>query len=370
MSGTKTAVRFTWSDLEQWVEKGLITQDQERGIRRYVEAAGPVAEQARAGPEQREGFNLVTIAYYFGGVLILLAYAVLLGLQWESLSYAGQTAIVLVTISTLLVFGYVSRGSGFPLAGNLLAFAGVGIVPLLVYSALQMVGAWPVESAYSYSGYHYRSAIADMFVCAVGILAAAVALWRVRFPLLVLLIALWSWVLCVDLAGWLNYALDRTGTSYLNVASSAAGAAMLALGILIERWTQRDYSLWLYISGHVLMIATLPFLLVGRGVLPGLLFLVVYLGFVVASAWLQRRIFLLFGAIGCYGYLAFLAVDVFEGSLGFVFALAGIGLLIILSAVGYQRYGRPWLEHRLRPYRRMTHSTAADLRQRQVHGEG
>jgi hypothetical protein len=81
----------------------------------------------------------------------------------------------------------------------------------------------------------------------------------------------------------------------------------------------------------------------------GLQFLAIYLGFVVASVWLQARVFLVFGALGCYAYVSKLAFDVFVGSLGFVFGLALVGLLILLSAVGYQRYVQLWLTRQLAP---------------------
>ncbi|MBL8046626.1 MAG: hypothetical protein JNL09_08800, partial [Anaerolineales bacterium] len=77
----------------------------------------------------------------------------------------------------------------------------------------------------------------------------------------------------------------------------------------------------------------------------------VYVAFVIASVWLQRRVFLVFGAIGCYSYLSYLAFQVFDGSLGFIFTLGSIGLLIVLTAVGYQKYLRPWLENLLARYR-------------------
>ena len=67
----------------------------------------------------------------------------------------------------------------------------------------------------------------------------------------------------------------------------------------------------------------------------------------MASVWLQSRVFLAFGAIGIYAYIAKLAFDVFDRSLGFALALGVIGLLIVLLTVAYQRYAQPWLTSRL-----------------------
>ena len=83
MAAQLTNPRFTWADIAQWTEQRLITPEQADAIRQYVEASGTVDEQAQAGPEQRPGLNLVTIAYYFGAFMILLAYTFFVGLQWE-----------------------------------------------------------------------------------------------------------------------------------------------------------------------------------------------------------------------------------------------------------------------------------------------
>ncbi|MDP9355353.1 MAG: DUF2157 domain-containing protein, partial [Chloroflexota bacterium] len=75
-----------------------------------------------------------------------------------------------------------------------------------------------------------------------------------------------------------------------------------------------------------------------------LLYPLLFLAFVVLSVRLQERTFLVFGALGCYAYASYLAFEVFDGALGFVFALAAIGLTVVLSAVAYQRFVRQALE--------------------------
>jgi hypothetical protein len=94
------------------------------------------------------------------------------------------------------------------------------------------------------------------------------------------------------------------------------------------------------------LLGHLAALALGDDELPGLIFLAVYVGSVVASVWLQSRVFLVFGAIGVYAYVAKLAFDVFDRSLGFTVALAAIGLLILLATVAYERYAQPWLARR------------------------
>src|SRR5215207_5737971 len=96
--------------------------------------------------ERRAGLNLVTVAYYFGAFMILLAYTFFLGLQWEDLGRGGQALAACGTVASLWLVGRLLRGRGYPLAGNLLIFAGTGVTALAVYSVLRLVDVWP-ESA-------------------------------------------------------------------------------------------------------------------------------------------------------------------------------------------------------------------------------
>lgn len=124
---------------------------------------------------------------------------------------------------------------------------------------------------------------------------------------------------------------------------------MLVLGVRLQRHHgAQDWSRWFYLFGHVALLGNLAALALGDDLLPGVVFLAVYVGFVVASVWLQSRMFLMFGAIGCYAYVAKLAFDVCDRSLGFTLVLGIVGLLVVLATVAYERYVQPWLEQRFR----------------------
>jgi hypothetical protein len=169
-------------------------------------------------------------------------------------------------------------------------------------------------------------------------------IWRVRFPLLTFLVAFWMWFLSMDLTRWITQSNSWSWTDVEQTVSAIMGAGMLLLGVFLQRRTKLDYSSWFYLFGHIIILGFFSSLAIDREGILGLVYFVVYLSFVVASVWLQRRVFLVFGALGCYGYLSYLAFQVFDREMGFVFALGGIGLFIVLSAVAYQKYVRPWLE--------------------------
>jgi hypothetical protein len=57
----------------------------------------------------------------------------------------------------------------------------------------------------------------------------------------------------------------------------------------------------------------------------------------VLSVFLDRRVFMVFGALGVFGYLGHLSWTVFKDSMVFPFALTFIGILVIFVGVQYQR---------------------------------
>ena len=362
MTDTPQEPRFTWGDVEQWADHGLIRPDQVTAIRDYVAggyaparpATHPGAVDITPRPvhkEHRAGLNLVTIAYYFGAFMILLAYTFFLGLQWEDLGRAGQAAAACGTVAGLWLVGRLLRSRGYRLAGNLLIFAGTGVTALAVYSVLRFAGLWPESSEAGAYRDFYHTIDGNWVILEVTCIAVALAAaWWTRFPLLTLLIGFWGWYFSMDMTEALTGHDDFAWGPVEWTVGAAIGLAMLAIGVwLQQRRGDQAWSLWIYLFGHVAVLGNLGALTLDDGPALGLLFLAIYLGFVVASVWLQARVFLVFGALGCYAYVSKLAFDVFAGSLGFVFGLALVGLLIVLSAVAYQRYAQPWLAQRLAP---------------------
>lgn len=126
---------------------------------------------------------------------------------------------------------------------------------------------------------------------------------------------------------------------------------MIAAGLVLQRRSERDYSLWLYLFGHFTFFGAFSAIALDhQGILGLLVYPLVYLGIVVMSVWLQRKVFLVFGAIGSYCWATYLVFDTFNGAAGISIGLAGIGVLIVLSGVAYRRSIEPWLQSRLREH--------------------
>jgi hypothetical protein len=62
------------------------------------------------------------------------------------------------------------------------------------------------------------------------------------------------------------------------------------------------------------------------------------LALVMLSVFLQRRVFIVFGSLGVFGYVGHLAWEIFEDSLVFPFVLSAVGIAIIaLVGILYAR---------------------------------
>lgn len=348
-----TGPHFTWADLERWTGLGLLRPEQLTAIRAHLAAEGdgqPELALPPAGQEARARFDLVTVAYYFGAFIILLAGTIFVGLQWEDLGRPGQLVASSGAVAGLWALGAWLRRGGHRLGGDLLIFAGTGVVPLGVYTLLRIVNLWPDSTdAASYQAFYRTIDAAWLLLEIASIVITLAVIWLTRFPLLSLLLAFWTWRLSMDLtelvAGHDDFAWGPTEWT----VGALVGVAMLALGVWLQRrHGAQDWSRWFYLFGHVALLGNLAALALGDDALPGVVFLAVYVGFVVASVWLQSRMFLVFGAIGCYAYVAKLAFAVFDRSLGFTLVLGIVGLLIVLATVAYERYVQPWLEPRFR----------------------
>ena len=77
------------------------------------------------------------------------------------------------------------------------------------------------------------------------------------------------------------------------------------------------------------------------------IYCLVNLFLIFCSLALRRRVFIVFGALGLFGYLSHLAYRVFQDSLLFPVILSLIGLLIIYIGIQYRRR-RQQIGHRFR----------------------
>ncbi len=327
------STRFTQRDLERWVEQGLLSAEQRDAILEEVTTHPP-----------DEGLNVVTLLYYGGGLLVLLAYGVFLGLQWEAMNEAGR--VVLAAISLVFFAGistYLIQDQRFRVPGELLQVVAVAAVPLLAFAVLDAVGLWPDDPGFRASfqereEYQTDIAWARIGMAGVTLLAAWGAFRYSKSPY-----ALVAGVLSV---GWLVLDVsfqiqpDRLEFEWETpqmVLLAFMGAGSVVMGILVAGKTDRDYSLWLYVLGFAGLAVGLGAKAFDTDVWAwSVLWLFVSLAIVALSIPLQQRLFAAAGLAGVFAYFARLVFDVFDTA-GAALALVVLGLMVLAAGAVYQR---------------------------------
>jgi len=102
------------------------------------------------------------------------------------------------------------------------------------------------------------------------------------------------------------------------------------------RKSGQDYAFWLYLFGVMAFWCGLS-LQHSDSELSKFIYFCVNAGLIVAGAILVRRVFVVFGALGCAIYLEHLASSIFQDSWLFPIALTFIGLGIVYLGLFWQR---------------------------------
>jgi hypothetical protein len=337
---------LTSSDIYRAAEEGVFLRaDAERLVRWGFEQRfnrSSLAEPKPLPVEQRRGLNLVTVAYYFGAMLMISACAWFLGDKWEDLGSPGIAGTVVVYMMIAAGLGWWLRNKGYIVGGGLLITVAVCLVPLLTYTIEDMLGLWPGEDPGAYKNYYPWINGSWIVMELATIAAAAIALRCVRFGFLTAPIAFSFWFLSMDLAALIsrNADLDWETRKWISVA---VGALILLVGFGFEKLFHKpgeprseDFAFWCYLFGMMAFWGGLTSMDSGSELMRAL-YALLNVGFIWLAVKVRRTTFLVFGALGVHLYLGHLAYEVFQNSFFFPFALALLGLSLILLTVWMQR---------------------------------
>ena len=115
-------------------------------------------------------------------------------------------------------------------------------------------------------------------------------------------------------------------------------------GVAVSR--TEDFAFWFYLAGLLAFWCGFTFMDGGSEV-AWLLYALLNVGLIALGVWLRRSVFIVFGVLGVHVYLGHLAYEVFKDSVLFPFALALLGLSVILVTVLAQRQLRQRLRSRV-----------------------
>jgi hypothetical protein len=259
----------------------------------------------------------------------------------EALGSRGVFATVLAYALVSAGLGLFLRRKGYPVGGGLLVTVAVCLVPLLVYAGEEMLGLWPALSPGGYRPYYPRAHGLWMAVELATMAAALVALRFVPFGLLTAPLAYSFWFFSMDAAELLSG--QELSTNDRCWVSVAVGLLTLAGGYVLGRRRRgpagprsEDFAFWCYLTGLLAFWCGLTFM--DGGTEAGwLVYALVNVGLIALGVRLRRSVFIVFGVLGVHVYLGHLAYAVFKDSVLFPFALALLGLSVILVTVLAQR---------------------------------
>lgn len=319
-------------------------------------------------PQNGSSFSLANIMYYFGAMIIIASMSWLMGLGWNIF---GSEGTAIISLSYALGFIYLGRKlwyrENMKIPGGVLFTAAVCMTPLFTFSIQHSLGLWTGDDPSVYKGFYRYIKSGWLFMEISTIFAGLLMLRYIKFPFITMPIAFVLWYMSMDIVPLI---LGYDKVSYFSsemwdlrrYVSVVFGAVMILTTLLIDRRTKEDFAFWGYLFGTIIFWFGLT-LLKSDSELGKFIYAMINLFMMFLSIYLNRKIFIIFGCIGVFGYLGHLSLSVFRFSMLTPFILTIFGLMIIYLAIQYQKNQKKidekvlsvlpkWLEE-LRPVHRI-----------------
>ncbi len=316
-------MKISKKQLSQAVSKEILSRKQADKLEEFI----------RSQPVSGPSFDLTHILYYLGGMLAIGAMTLFMNLGWESFGGWGIVALSAgyAVCGLLLASHFQKKRLAVP-AGICATFV-TALAPLAIYGLQQATGFWPDDSVYR--DYH-RYIRWHWLYMELGTLAAGTVMaWKYRYPFLIMPIAATLWYMSMDLAPFLN---DGKYSFELKAMISlwfGAATILVAFWVDIRSRQSGDYAFWLYLFGVMAFWGGLTSQH-SDSELGKLIYCFINLGLMGVGVVLVRKVFVIFGAIGCAIYIGHLARTLFRDSWFFPISLTFIGLAIVLLGVWWQ----------------------------------
>jgi len=292
--------------------------------------------------QNSSSFTFVNVMYYFGAMIIIASMTWLMNLGWKEFSSEGTA---LISFSYAMGFIYLGRKLWFrdnmKIPGGLLFTAAVCMTPLFTFSIQHSLGLWVGGEPGSYKNF-YRYIKSGWIVMEISTVFAGLVMLRyIRFPFITMPICFVLWYASMDIVplilGFDGY--SHYGSEWWDLRkyiSIVFGAVMILITLLIDRRTKEDFAFWGYLFGVITFWFGLT-LLDSNNELGKFIYAMINLSMIFISVYLNRRIFIIFGCIGVFGYFGHIVRHVFGYSFMAPISLTIIGLLVIYLGVIYQK---------------------------------
>ncbi|MFT3816498.1 MAG: DUF2157 domain-containing protein [Rubrivivax sp.] len=298
---------------------------------------------AAAAPLQGPRFAFVNILYYLGGALAIGAATLFMNEGFQRLGPWGLFAIsVLYAAGCVWAAGRLAA-RGLEVPAGIMATLAVCLVPLATWAVQHALGLWPDGGSARYASYHTLIDWRWLTLELATLAAAALALWRLRYPFLMMPVAVTLWYLSMDLARLVVAPSEPESWTFYRDFSVFFGLLMLGFAFWVDarsraaQGSRRDHAFWPYLMGMLTFWCALT-MRQSDSEWSKLLYGLLNLSFIGLSALLQRRVFAVCGGLGVALYLGDLSSRLFKDSLLFPLALTAIGLGVIACGIEWQRH--------------------------------
>lgn len=321
--------------LDLGVSRGIISAAQRDAL---VDLSGPAETMpAREAPR---GFNGIMIAYALGAIVVLFAFGWFMVDRWQALGPSGIFGLSVAYACIFLAVAHAVHREGFEQARGVATLLAVGMAPVAMWALLRWTGLWTPALDVVCGVQEHPFLVCQGQPLAIELAVVVAALFAMRqmaFSPFMIPIA----IVCITLPErlmreWTFVTPYSDGASvgwrWIIIASVLAAIAYT----MDRRRRTEDYAFWMWIATAVaawfgcMMVfqfeRSLRWYLAPASLL-----------MITASVLLRRRALLIVGLFGVFGFLGWLAFDVFKLTTGFPLILAVIGVSIIVLTVWVQK---------------------------------
>lgn len=324
-------IKIAQSDLENAANQGIISTTQVSLLWNFLNTV-PDIRTAK--------FSFINILYYLGGWIAIGAMSFFLGMAWES--FGDLAWFIIATLYLFVAFGLADslKKRWYIIPAWIFATMGIALIPLVIYTIQKLMGLWYAPT--SYHSYHVYIDGKWLMMEVWTLIWACFAFSRYRYPFMLMPVALTLWYMSMDIWDYLFrdvlYDSYSSGYETKRNISFVFGILMIIGSLVIDIYNKRrpDFWFWIALFWAITFWWSLSMMHSGTFWWP-IIYCMINIGFLILGMIVLRRTFVIFGALGIFGYISYLSYNVFEWSLLFPFVLSWIGIGIIFVGIYFKR---------------------------------
>ena len=318
------------TSIQKAVAKNIISEQQGIDLYSFFQAES----------QHAPAFTFTHILYYLGGLIAIGAMTLFMNLGWEEFGGLGIIFISLLYAGVGLKLTNSLANKNLIIPAGICATFVVCLTPIAIYGFQQWLGLWPEDDTV-YRQFHTRVKWLALNMVLGTLVTGMIVAWIYKYPFLIMPIAVTLWYISMD-AVMLLIDQDDIWNSYTwefcAKVSMYFGMFMTLLAFWVDLRSRHtaDYAFWLYLFGVIAFWGGLTSQNSDSEV-SKFFYFCINLVLVGLGALLVRKVFVIFGALGCCFYLGHLASNVFRDSWLFPVALTAIGLGVVYAGILWQK---------------------------------